>query len=564
MDIHPSSLSTVKDCETLLANHRSAGIDQQDPLVIQLKRTRNALLPIARLPRELRHRILQFVLPHRRLGGPDFQFTSVQPPIRPALGYYLALFTIRKVSRLWDQDICGTPSFWTVMSPLFSDKLRELVWQRSCHMALDAEVVRKGHPYSFFESQPWTEGEVAYLGKIIQRGIRDLHLQVPRGADPSPYITNTQHPRLATLYIHQDQSSFEITSPIHAPQLVDLHLVNCGLPLDGLTKLRSLSLYGTVCPTLTQLFQTLAASPFLEELELTALRELPSDQRVKEDVPQGPLDMQYLTRVELERIPCRITAGLLDRLVAPPHCRSSVDVDVQGYTNVPSLCQQAGRLCRWVGDASEGLLPNLNICQDVVSFTLGYGTLLSLQNHGWSDEEHETGFSQRSQLIRLFLDEIDRAGFKEPIDESYLWYDSISAAFEGTRIMEDFFPNICGLNITVDVVGLQGMIRALSETKNPQDGLPRWPLPKLSTLEIKIFGHDETYDNLIDLTIKRTLAAASPLSAVSPIRKLTLGHGRVQQKSLRKLDDMGIEYELRYVTFTNQTACEEYDEDDSE
>lgn len=563
MDIHPSSLSTVKDCETLLANYQNAGIDQQDLLVIQLKRTRNALLPIARLPRELRHRIFQFILPHRRLGGPDYQrFSNLRFPIRSnSFGYYLALFTIRKVSRLWDQDICGTPSFWTVMSPLFSDKLRELVWQRSYDMALDAEVVREGHPYSSFESQTWTEGEVAYLGKIIQRGIRDLLMQVPRGADPSPYITNTQHPRLATLYIHRDQS-FEITSPIHAPQLVDLHLVNCGLPLDGLTKLRSLSLYGTVCPTLTQLLQTLAASPLLEELELTSLWTLPSDQRVEEDIPQGPLDMQYLTKLSLERIPCRITAGLLDRLVASPHCRSSVDVDVQGYTNVPSLCQQAGRLCRWVGDASEGLLPNLNIRHDLVSFTLGYRTLLSLQNRGWSDEERKTGFSQRSQLIRLFLDEIDGAGFKEPIDESCLWYDSISAAFEGTRIMEDFFPNTCGLNIAVDV-GLEGMIQALSETKNPEDGLPRWPLPKLSTLEIKIFGHDEAYDNLIDMTIKRTQAAASPLAAVSPIRKLTLGHGRVQQKSLRKLDDMGIEYELRNVTVTYPTAYEECDEHDS-
>ncbi|KAG8899572.1 hypothetical protein FRC01_010465 [Tulasnella sp. 417] len=254
--------------------------------------------------------------------------------------------------------------------------------------------------------------------------------------------------------------------------------------------------------------------------------------------------MAHLTVLVLVRIPCGLAAGILDHLVTSSHCRTSVDVNVEGYPRVPLLCQQVGRLCRWLGDAGNEVEPSLNIHGDSLSVSMGGNVLLALQDHASYQEEQDTGLSQSSQLVRLCLAEMEGPSFKGSINEAFVWSDTVLSSVNGIEIMDDFFPNICGLNITAQVV-LDGMVRALSETKTSTGGLPQWRLQKLSELEIKLFSHDDTYDGLIDMVIKRTQAAALPQPTMSPITKLTLMRGSIQPESLCRLDEMGIQYTLQ-------------------
>ncbi|KAG8894361.1 hypothetical protein FRC01_013015, partial [Tulasnella sp. 417] len=537
----PPASSTVKGYDRFLANYEATGVNQHTSFMIQVKQRRNALLPIGRLPRELTHLVFHFVLPHQRLGRPDCgELTRVIGlPIR----YYLALFKIRQVSHCWDQDICSTPSFWTVMSSLFTKALQDLIWRRSGNMALDAVVARNGYCFWTNEehtAQGWKEGETAYLEQVMERGVRELYMHVPKGGDPSRYITNVLHPRLAKLHISH-YNFFSIASPLLAPQLTDLYLNNCSLPLDGLTKLQSLALHSTTCPTLVQLLQTLAASPLLEELQLTWVGDIHHTQPFDGDVPGEPLNMAYLDKVVLEHVPFDLVACLLDRLVAPARCRSFIDVNIKGSPNKPLLCQQAGRLCRSLGVTGKKLNFSLTIRCRFILVALGDKSRLCLREN---EEEHDVGFSQSSKLVRLFLNEIDKPSLQDSIEESWVWADSVSQLVEEIDILDEFFPNLCSLRFEVDNGDFDAVVRALTETNPLAGGSHGWLLPKLSTLWVNLDDDDFACDGLIDVAIKRSQAAALPLSGVSPIVKLTLVHGNVQRESLARLDEMGITYHL--------------------
>lgn len=275
--------------------------------------------------------------------------------------------------------------------------------------------------------------------------------------------------------------------------------------------------------------------------------------------------MAYLTAVVLERIPCELVGGLLDRLVSPSQYRASVDVDVGGYPRVSLLCQQVGWLCRALGDTGNKLEPNLNIQRTSLSVSMGGITLLALHDLAPDEEEQETGRSRSSQLVEIFLAEVKGPSFKAPIELAFIWCDTVLTSNDGIKIMDHFFPNTCRLRITVQAV-LDGVVEALTETKTNTGGFSRWHLQKLSELEIKLFGHDDTYDGLVDMAIERTRAAALPRSSVSPIMKLTLGRGSICAESLRRLDEMGIEYISRHVTIigpkTRVFSADVYDLDD--
>ncbi|KAG8916197.1 hypothetical protein FRC01_003301, partial [Tulasnella sp. 417] len=506
----PALLSTVKDCDDLLAKYENTGQKQHTSFVIQIKRRRNAMLPIARLPRELRDQVFNLSLPHRRVGRTGQYEDPLRKPTTLSFRYYLALFTLRQVSCCWDQDICTAPSFWTVMSYLFLTPFQELIWRRSGNMPLDAEVARGFHWLP--QANLWSEEEIAYLERVMQRGVRELYiLEVPIGEDPSPYITNIHHPRLSKLHIHC-RRSFEFSSPLVAPQLTDIYLVRSSLPWDSMTRLRSLILRGSICPTLLQLVQALTASPSLEELQLAVPRDVPPTQLLQGDVTQRPLNMTCLTAVRLELVPCELTASLLDCLVASPYCRAWVEVDVMGYPHVPILCQQIGRLCRSLGDAGKELNPDLSINLTSIQVRMGDKAELAIQNHAWSEEEDDAGFSRGFQLAKLFLAEIEGPRFKESIKKAVLWSAVPRSPTDGIEILDHFFPKTCCLNISGYSV-LPGLVRALAETEGGTGGFPQWHLQKLSELEIKLYDQtDTTYDGLMEIVIKRTQAAALPQS----------------------------------------------------
>ncbi|KAG9019890.1 hypothetical protein FRB90_000020 [Tulasnella sp. 427] len=486
--------------------------------------------------------MFDFALPRRRLGPPDVVHTTLWSlkPVQPPFRYYLDLFILRCVSHDWDRDICGTPSFWQVMSFLFRPRFQQLIWSRSGESALDMELGKR-RPYWDSGNGAWTKKEIAYLDQMLQRGLRELYLEVSTTTDLPSSFLSAEHPRLRALSIIRD-SSLQVTTPIIAPHLADLFLVNCTLSWDNLTKLRSLVLHGAQCPTLRQLVRILVASPFLEALELTGCK---LHQDSADDAPQDPLSMKYLTKLELERIPWRITSGLLNRLVVTSSVCSTfitVDIDEHADFDIPWICKHVGGLCGSFPDAGDPPKACLNISRHSLSFGLGGKSYLSLRKRGWSEHEGTAEFPQRAQMIRLFLTEATKSNeesFKDPVNQSHAWFDSVSSSLEGIQVINDFFPHTQELDIAMET-GIEGVVQALTETKPTQNSQSQWPLPRLSKLDIKQWGHQSAWDGLIDTLVKRTQAAALPLSTVSPITELSLGHGAIRKDNISKLEEIGI------------------------
>lgn len=541
MDSLPNS---IEECDSLLADYETTGTDQYGSSIIQLKRRRNALLPISRLPLELRYQIFDLALPRHRVVQikTPVAYSRFYPSINPSVFYYFALFILRLVSRSWDLEICDTAPFWTVMSALFPNPFQELILQRSQEVALDVEVTRKGF-YLLGEIPNLMEEETVFLEQIMHRDIRELEMHLPADEDPSSYFIPV-HRKLVALHISRDRP-FELTSPLLAPQLAYVRLFNFTIPWSGLTNLRLLSLQGRYRLDLVQLFCLLSASPLLEILELECSLVVPFDDDAEEDAPLQLVQLAHLTHLRLMCMPGEWIVRLLDNLVAPACCSSTIVTEIDGRLNPWILARRVGRLCRPIVSSSPMML-YLSMTSGSLSAELGDDITFTLTNNGWAEEQ--TWLSVRSRLIRTFLEECKGPRFQDPIPRAHLRYDSIRSSFEGIKIIGNFFPNTRSLHVTADA-GIDQMVQALSESRETEDGSLEWCLPELTELQVgtSAFKSRTSYDSVVDKVIERAQAAPFSTSTFSPITELTLSRGTVRRASLTRLEELGIKYSLHSV-----------------
>ncbi|KAG9041248.1 hypothetical protein FS837_012495 [Tulasnella sp. UAMH 9824] len=545
-DLLPDSIPTLEECDCLLADYEAAGADQYASLVIQLKRRRNALLPISSLPRELRYEIFDLILPRHRVVQvmASLAYSGFYGSDSPSSSYYSSLFILRLVSCSWDLEICDTAPFWNVISTLFPPPFQELILQRSQNVAMNVEVTR--NESYFLETVPMlVEGEIAFLEKIRHRDIRGLEMNLPVEGDPSSYFIAV-HRKLAALHISRDRQ-FEFTSPLLAPQLAYVCLFNITLPWDSLVNLRLLSLHGRYHLCLVQLFRVLSMSPLLEILELDRPLTAPFDDLPEEYITLQPVQMAHLTHVRLMCTPSEWISLLLDNLVAPACCSSTIVTEIVGQFNPAVLARQVGRLCSPIASSAR-MTPYLCMSSGCLSVELGDAIMFTLLNNDWNVDEPENGFSLRSHLIRIFLEECKGPRFQDPIQGARLRYDTRPSGFEGIKIIDNFFPNTRSLHVTADVDTIQ-IVQGLSASRRTEDGSLEWWLPELTELQVgtTAFKSRRSYDSVVDKVIERAQSAALSTSAFLPITELTLSRGTVRRESLTKLEELGIQYSLHSV-----------------
>lgn len=462
----------------------------------------------------------------------------------PSSSYYSTLFILRLVSYSWDLEIRDTAPFWNVISTLFPPSFQELILQRSQNVAMNVEVTR--NESYFLETVPnLVEGEIAFLEKIMHRDIRGLEMNLPVEGDPSSYFI-PDHRKLVALHISRDRQ-FEFTSPLHAPQLAYVCLFNITLPWDSLVNLRLLSLHGRYHLSLVQLFHILSMSPLLEILEIDRPLTAPFGDLPEEHDTLQPVEMAHLTHVRFMCTPGAWIALLLDNLVAPACCSSTIITEIDGQFSPSLFAQQVGRLCRPIASSAR-MTPYLCMTSGSLSVELGDEITFTLLNNEWNVGEQENGFSLRSQLARIFLEECKGPRFQDPIQGARLRYDSIHSGFEGIKIIDNFFPKTRSLHVTAGADIIQ-TVQALAVSRRTEDGSLQWCLPELTELQVGTtsFKSGRAYDSVVDKLIERAQAAALSTSAFLPIAELTLSRGTVQRESLTKLEELGIQYSLHSV-----------------
>ncbi|KAG8919245.1 hypothetical protein FRC00_011591 [Tulasnella sp. 408] len=123
--------------------------------------------------------------------------------------------------------------------------------------------------------------------------------------------------------------------------------------------------------------------------------------------------------------------------------------------------------------------------------------------------------------------------------------ESMSHLVECLEIVHENFPETVELDVSCEE-GLKGL--AVLAEPQVKEGNPVWLLPKLEELTLETSSDAFDYGRIIAMAIKRTQAATSSPSALSPINSLTLGKGRVHVELLDRLEEAGINYERGGVT----------------
>ncbi|KAG8955880.1 hypothetical protein FRC04_006327 [Tulasnella sp. 424] len=529
------SLVNVIDCDSAIALYEANGHDNYDPVILRVKRRRNSLLPVSRLHRELLHSVFQLALPNQRFG-PKYKDHPFQ--------YYDALFKIRQVSHSWDREMSTTPLFWTLTSSEFSSPFLELVLERSHNAALNVVAVSSQGLSDYWRSAEvyWREAVKAYLTRVMERGIRELHVRVPTGENLDPYIVDHLNPGMKVLSLY-GEGQLTSTRPLQTPQLVDLHLVGCSLPWNHIHNLRRLSLKEATSPNLAQLVQILHSSPMLQELNLSRIAPPPEDASNQAVMPPDSIILHHLSTVSIQDS-LNLASGLLYRLFPSTTCHASIHQQLDGEFDMSGFCQQAGRICLSEGLVGQVIEPRLHVLPHELSLQMGPGRRLRVCIPGWSGRERKSMTPGRTELARFFLEGGKGILSKVSISRLHLRVESRSVVAEVLAITHDFFPEIVELNTTIDE-GMD-MFAVLAEPINGE-GNPGWTLPKLSVLNVKLRGGGDPYDSVITMAEKRMHAAALSPSALSAITTLRFAYGRVTRESLESLDRLGIKYELESV-----------------
>ncbi|KAG9042871.1 hypothetical protein FS837_010291 [Tulasnella sp. UAMH 9824] len=478
----------------------------------------NSLLPISRLHQELFHHILQLVLSQNR-----DEYPSPSTPFR----YYADLFVLRWVSHGWEHEIANTPRFWTLMSPRLSEPFQDLMWERSGAAALDIQFSSRESPISGV----WSEAEKAFLARTMTREIRKLHITVPPGENLDWYVVEYHHPRMKVLWLH-GQEQIVCTGPLRIPQLEELHLKYCEIIWDNLQNLRVLSVDVSNGPNLAQLVQILQSSPQLEHLSLTNIYAA-SDGAA---IPLTPIYLPQLSHIAFRFISLEIASGILERIFTSAACRvvGLVWRFEQGSA-WSGLFHHAGRICAPQRPEEQTFDPKLQLRGGELYLETDPDRGLYIFN--FNDEQ--TTVRRVAEAARIFFETSKRLPFGTQGSRFRLEFQYPSHVSEGIKIVQELFPDTAELGVAC-YEGLEGL-EVLAEP-TIEGGKPVWVLPKLAVLKLRTKEAFD-YGGIIAMTIKRTQAATSSPSALSPIALLRLGPGHLHSELIGRLEEAGIAYE---------------------
>ncbi|KIO29262.1 hypothetical protein M407DRAFT_21654 [Tulasnella calospora MUT 4182] len=507
-------LVNLSDCDSAIALHKARGYDDHDSAIIRVKRHRNSLLPISRLYQELLRYIFRLALPDLLVG------CQVSPSY-----YYNSLSTLRQVSHIWEHEIVTAPLFWTLTSISLHPSFQDLIWERSGHAALEVRD-RSFHHGSM--SHHWTEAEKAYLARAMTREIRALCMTVPTAESLDPYIINHDHPEMRSLSL-RGVGHLVCTRPLQMPRLTELQLISCSITWSPLHNLRSLSVSKTRGPNLAQFIQVLQSSPLLERLYLLAVITPPENPSNRAVIPLTPINLPQLSIIIIYNISFTLVSGILERLVPSATCRvSKIDVEVEQGLDLSSFCRHAGQICAR-GLVEQTTNPLLETSRFTLNLQLTSDRYLNIRSTGWNAWQQQLTMGRGVVLARRFFEGSKGISSTVLHGQFQLRVNSKVDVAEGLAIVQELFPETVELEVGTWERSSLEALEVLAEPTVEEEGNPVWRLPKLTVLKVAMIqeiafgigGFD--YGGIVAVAIKRTQAAASSPSAVSPITLLKVG-----------------------------------------
>ncbi|KAG9018157.1 hypothetical protein FRB90_012065 [Tulasnella sp. 427] len=245
-----------------------------------LRRTDSSIRAISSLPDELLDFIFLLALPY-----PDVLATEWWWSDQPCHPYMAALFSLRRVCKLWKNLADSTPALWSVISSTFTRELNEAFLARSgtCPLLihyLDYEDEDSTSPFQDFLLL--IGPHLRRSGSVAIQFTSDVPEEIPDLASPHLVNINFQVSRKSSRMLPMFRTPLAERIEIREDTLKNLKgLALSGVQLDWreslhlLTGLSSLELSGVFEATIAdeQLLDVLIASPDLENLSLHVFYE---------------------------------------------------------------------------------------------------------------------------------------------------------------------------------------------------------------------------------------------------------------------------------------------------
>ncbi|KAG8902967.1 hypothetical protein FRC01_009397, partial [Tulasnella sp. 417] len=366
----------------------------------------------------------------------------------------------------------------------------------------------------------------------------EFRARVPADENLGWYLVDHDHPRMRALSLYGEEQIL-CTRPLRTPRLTELNITACNITWDGLQNLRVLSVSSCSGPNLAQLVHVLQSSPLLERLSLMDFEAI-SDGA---EVPLNTINLPQLSTLLLGYISFDLAYGLLERLSPSSMCwTSEIEMPWSEELGLSGFVSQAGRICTTQSPGGPTIYPQLCIDSDLVQLKMGPHQYLRIFVDDWHSWENQAKLQRVADVARMFFETSRRQSLKTQISQFLLEVHSTAFVAGGLTIVQELFPETVDLEVVTIARASFDALQVLAEPVI-NEGNPVWLLPKVAVLRLTTYDATFNYDTIIPMVIKRTQAAASSPSALSPITLLTFANGVVHPNFLVRLGQAGINYE---------------------
>ncbi|KDQ07802.1 hypothetical protein BOTBODRAFT_38483 [Botryobasidium botryosum FD-172 SS1] len=312
---------SISAIERAVADAVKAIRDYKESSLVSLRRHRNSLTPIHRLPCEILSSIFLFVADD--YSGVDY----------PACNYPL---TLLRVSYLWRQIALQSPRFWARPHKFLPRALFETFLRRSKNALLDIFFKPQNKRQPMLGIQEYMELVSPHISRwrscSLQAASKTKVLSRLSASAPSLEVLSLNYGETGNFSRDTDQSKTPL-NPFggYAPRLRELSLGGIFIPFtsplySNLSTLRLARIRYSNPDAPEQFMQILGCTPLLETLWLDDL-EFSSSSNAPESQLRSELSLISLPRLQsLRMVTVQIDQRwvlrhILSRILAPPSCR---------------------------------------------------------------------------------------------------------------------------------------------------------------------------------------------------------------------------------------------------
>lgn len=497
-----------------------------EAMLAALRRRRNAVIPVDRLPDELLTLIILDAVPRGRK-------------------YYVSLRDARLVSKRWADVIWNCPFFWTSLVCSDHTKAAELALERSGDLEMDVRVLCTESPILATAEK---HDHDPFDSLFLKHGYRchTLAVNVFKVDMISRYIP-TRTPKLRSLKINVNSPGIR-HGPWFEGQIPDLHeLAVSGFCLSWheirFQNLRSL--------TLDRLRET---SILLSEV----LHLVSASQR-----------LEFLTMTE-----CRVICGVEEesqRHIHPQHSIPTLKslIITEGYdAHHVALCLLTPNCTNYLVEADDNHHPDPTSLHDLIPWMTSVCNNLSssvmelvVTGREFRASYNDDNFSFNLRIPSSFHNTLQNSenilysmgeGLRGVVADLTIGYASYEDPDEIPTILSTlntFLPSVTTLRLRGSEVTLLSMLEALQQ-EHPETG---WLFPWVQRVGFP-FWVDKTNTNEL-LSFVRLTNGSGPRRRPMRLEHATLGDGCITRATLSALESLGVSVEVEKTRIIEVSLC---------